>query len=177
MIENVRTFAISAVVFAVAIVSLALLQDRFQGPDIEITGLQDLQIVVAIEGEVANPGVYTMASNARLNDLVIAAGGLRSDADVSSLNLASRIGDGETIRIPSLVIASPVESDDELININTASAGELDELPGIGEVLAARIVEHRELFGSFTSIDQLIEVEGISQSTIDDLRPLVTTGD
>lgn len=176
MIENLRTLAISAIVAAVAILSFALLQDSFLGPEIEITGLQEMPIITGIEGEVVNPGVYTLPSNARLADLVDAAGGLTRNADVTSLNLAARIGDGETIRIPSLATASPEVSGNELININTASAAELDELPGIGEVLAARIIEHRELFGPFASIDQLIEIEGINQSTIDELRPLVTVG-
>ena len=175
----IYVFVIAAGAVAAAILIFAVNSDRLRSPDIDISVVRDLQITVAVDGEVTNPGVYTLVASARLNDLIIAAGGFGPEANVSGLNLAARIGDGETIHIPSLVSATPVSgnsAESSLININTATVDELDELPGIGEVLASRIVEYRELFGAFSSVDQLIEVEGISQSTIDELRPLVTTG-
>ena len=171
-------FVIFASAAAATILIFAVNADRLRQPDIEVSVVQDLPVTVAIRGAVLAPGVYTLATGARLNDLVLAAGGFSPEADVTGLNLAARLGDGETIHIPSVWRASPAAADSpgSLINLNTATVDELDELPGIGEVLASRIVEYRDLFGPFSSVDQLIEVEGISQTTIDELRPLVTTG-
>ncbi|MEJ7837393.1 MAG: ComEA family DNA-binding protein [Thermomicrobiales bacterium] len=179
MKEFVRFAAVFACLATLAVFAFVLLRDRFQPIEIEIQGVDDRPIIVAIDGEVSVPGIYELPVNARLNDLVNAAGGLTPNADVGSLNLAARIGDGETIRISSRLLATPQDENLDagpLININTANAAELDELPGIGEVLAARIIEHREQFGPFASVDQLLEVEGISESTVEELRPLVTTG-
>lgn len=156
-----------------------VLIDKYKSPQIDVSVLQSVPVTVSVEGEVNSPGVFTLVANARLNDAITAAGGLTADADVSGLNLATRIGDGETIHIPSVINASPVTTNPTgggLVDINTASAIELDQLPGIGEVLAARIVEFRERFGPFTSVDQLIDVEGISESTLEELRPLITIG-
>jgi competence protein ComEA len=69
-----------------------------------------------------------------------------------------------------------VSASNGLININTASLGDLEQLPGIGPVIAQRIIEFREFYGPFTSIDQLDEVTGISPDMVDELRPLVTVG-
>jgi competence protein ComEA len=176
---SVRIFLISFVIAAVFMTVAFVLIDKYKSPQIDVSILQNLSVTVSVEGEVNSPGVYTLVANARLNDALIAAGGLTPSADVSGLNLAFRISDGETIHIPSMTIASPANTNanpDGLVNINTASAIELDQLPGIGEVLAARIVEFRERFGPFTSVDQLIDVEGISESTVEELRPLVTVG-
>ena len=176
---SVRIFLLWFAIVAVSTTVVFVLIDKYSSPEIEISILQNIPVTVFVDGEVHSPGVVTLTANARLNDVIIAAGGLTTNADVSGLNLAARIGDGETIHIPSIVSASPVtnhESADGLVNINTASAIEMDQLPGIGEVLAARIVEFREQFGPFTTVDQLIEVEGISQNTIEELRPLVTIG-
>jgi competence protein ComEA len=174
---SVRIFLISFVIVAVSTTVAFVLIDKYKSPEIDISVLQNVPVTVSVDGEVTTPGVFTLVTNARLNDAITAAGGLTPNADVSGLNLATRIGDGETIHIPSIINASPTTNSattDGLVNINTASAIELDQLPGIGEVLAARIVEFRERFGPFTSVDQLIDVDGISQSTLEELRPLVT---
>jgi competence protein ComEA len=178
---NLRVFLICA--FAVGVIGLAVAVtlDRFKETSVDIAVIRDEPIVVSIDGAVVVPGVYDLPANARLNDLVAASGGFTADADTTGLNMAARIGDGETIFIPaktvptSVAVASP-EPDALFININTATAAELEELPGIGEVLAGRIVAYREQFGPFSSVDQLVEVEGINENTVDELRPLVTTG-
>lgn len=182
MITAVRTFVVCALMGLILVTVGVVASDWRGGPDVEIAVLQNARITVSIDGAVASPGVVDVAANARLNDAITEAGGLTADADVAGFNLAARVGDGEHIIIPSTEsgdlpnpVASPAVSP-LLIDINTASAAELDQLPGIGEVLAARIIEYRERHGRFTSIDQLIEVEGISGSTIDELRDLVTVG-
>jgi competence protein ComEA len=142
------------------------------------------EIVVAIDGGIATPGVVTLPAGSRLQDVVAAAGGFAADADTSGLNLAARVGDGERVTIPlrgPLSTALPPDSTpgavtENLININTASVTELDQLPGIGPVIAQRIVEFRDAHGPFAEIDQLAEIEGISADMVNELRPLVTTG-
>lgn len=148
---------------------------------IELAPLPPGEIVVQIDGAVNLPGVYRLATGARLAAAIDAAGGLRDDADVSRLNLAARIGDGEHIQIPAVIPASlgstpESSSSDGLVNINSATLDDLVGLPGIGQVLAQRIIDYRDTFGPFTSIDQLDDVSGISSSLVDQLRPLVTVG-
>jgi competence protein ComEA len=174
---GLRVFTVCAVVAAIAGVIVAVWLDSWSGAGIDVRVIRDEPIVVAIDGAVATPGVYTLPVNARFNDVILAAGGFTADADVSSLNMAARIGDGETIHIPAQTPTRPGATASAAVyqvNINSASAAELDQLPGIGEVLAARIVAWREQFGPFTTIDQLAEVEGISENLVDELRPLVT---
>jgi competence protein ComEA len=135
------------------------------------------------------PGVYELPPGARTQDLVVAAGGLSPEADLSTVNLARRLRDGEVVIFLELPIpgstpaaladigaeAGSVEPPGARININTATAIELDVLPGIGEVTADRIIAYREQNGPYRSVDDLIHVQGISARTIDGFRDLVTT--
>lgn len=163
------------------ITSIVLIaSDRLDRPSMVVTEAGLPTIAVQIDGAIATPGVYQLPSGARLNDLVQRAGGLTAEADVASLNLAARVGDGERVRIPPLVpvtrpeaIASPATSV-HLVNVNTASAADLAELPGIGPVLSERIVAYRDINGPFTSLDQLANVEGISAGLVEKLRALIT---
>lgn len=169
-------------IVAVLVVGLTVAIDQYAGPGIEIVDRQDPQPIVHISGEVATPGVYSLPPNGRLIDALRAAGGMTSDADRSDLNLAARLGDGERIEIltrsatpePSLG-GTPVTSD--RINVNTATVEELDTLPEIGPVLAGRIVDDREENGPYLTVEGLIRVDGISNTTLEELRPLVTVDD
>lgn len=115
-----------------------------------------------------------------------AAGGFSDTADFSELNLAGRVGDGESITIPSVGEADEVANNSPAsarsgtssgsMDINTATAQELEELPRIGEVLALRIVEYRTTNGPFSSVEDLASTDGISAGMVEDLRPLVTVG-
>jgi competence protein ComEA len=149
-----------------------------------------LPIVVEMRGEIEAPGVYELSPEARLQDAIAAAGGLTEEADLSTVNLARRLRDGELIVILALPVpgstpmvplpdASDASKEDESrarININTATTEELEALPGVGEVIATRIVAYREQNGPLRSVDDLIHVEGISDRVIDSIRELVTTG-
>ncbi len=137
-------------------------------------------IVVHVVGAVSTPGLHTLPRGARIQDAVRAAGGFTAAADQQAVNLAAPIDDGQRIEIPELTPRPSTtpsggsEPRTRLINLNTASAGELAELPGIGPELAARIVGHRLQYGPFRSVDALESVPGIGPKRLAQLRPHVT---
>ncbi len=181
-----RVFFGAAVIAAVVAVALVLWVDRVRPVSITIVPAPTEMMHVSIAGAVASPGVVAVPPGARLVEAADAAGGFTPDADFSRLNLAGRVGDGEHIAVPSTaqvadtgeIETSGGTSQDAQgpLDVNTATAEQLDELPGIGEVLAGRIIEYREVNGAFGSIDDLVLVEGISLRMVDDLRPLITVG-
>jgi competence protein ComEA len=181
--------AVVALVAAVAAV-YALFQalDERSAPPIVIEdAAANLPVVVEVRGEVEAPGVFALSPGARLQDAIAAAGGLSREADLSTVNLARRLRDGELVVIlalpapgstPTILPAGAGDAAEDSrarININTATTKELEALPGVGEVTAARIAAYREQNGPFRSVDDLIHVQGISDRTIDEFRDLVTT--
>ena len=183
--SNLITAAASAFLAFVSVALFLVLLDRDSAPPIVIEGDPSLiEIAILIEGAVATPGIYRLSADARLADAVAAAGGFTAGADVTDLNLAARLDDEQKIVIPFLgtdpgvsPIARPQSDDDaatsDLIDINTATAGELEELPGIGPVLAERIVAYRDANGPFTRVEELARVEGISLAMVDEMRDLI----
>ena len=131
-------------------------------------------LVIDIQGEVKTPGVYELPINSRVNDAIKAAGGAKPSADLSFINQARLIKDGEQIYIDKKSITSSnfrrSTAASGIININRATAKELDKLPGIGPVIASRIVEYRTLNGFFQSIDDLKKVQGIGASTLEKFK-------
>jgi competence protein ComEA len=184
--------AIVAFLAAVVVVFAAVRAiDERTAPAIVIdNSLVQPGIVVDLRGEVVNPGVYALPAGSRLDDAVVAAGGLTDGADLTQLNLAARLQDGAIVTVPgvaALGAQSPAEDGTSvatagenqsggLINLNSASAAELDTLPGVGEVTSGRIIAYREANGPFRSVDDLVHVQGVSMKTINGLRDLVTTG-
>ena len=157
------------------------------GTDAE-TSDEPARLTVHVDGAVAAPGVYELVGEGlRLNDAVEAAGGLVEDADTSQVNLAADLADGQKVHIP-LKAEGPGEavvdgtatgraatsSEAGLVNLNTATEEQLRTLPGIGEVLARRIVDYREMNGPFASVEELTAVEGIGNALLYRLRELVT---
>lgn len=149
-----------------------------------------VMIRVHVIGAVSVPGVYTLPGDARVIEAVQAAGGMASGADPEAVNLAEHLYDGQQVYIPlagapprpSLTPVPPprpeaqggASSGDMRINLNTASAAELERLPGIGAVLAERIVAYREEHGPFTAVEQIMAVEGIGEACYARIRDLVT---
>lgn len=140
--------------------------------------------VLHVVGAVAAPGVVTLPADARAADAVAAAGGPTADADLSALNLARVVVDGEQLHVPRVGEAPPAPAaappappagtgpGDDRLDLNTADAAALDALPGVGPVLAQRILERRAE-APFASVDELDEVSGIGPAVLERLRPLV----
>ena len=133
-------------------------------------------LVIDVQGEVKTPGVYELPINSRVNDAIKSAGGANKSADLSYLNQARILKDGEQIYVEKKVYASvgtnrkSSTTFNGILNINRATAKELDKLPGIGPVIASRIIEFRKVNGAFQSIDDLRKVQGIGASTLEKFK-------
>jgi competence protein ComEA len=134
------------------------------------------QVKVHVKGEVHQPGVYALPEDSRVIDAVQAAGGAKGGADVDKLNLAARLEDGMEVVVLSQGESTTVvqQAADARINLNTASAEELDRLPGIGSTRAQAIVEYRQEHGRFLAVDDLKQVPGIGPKMLDQIRDKVT---
>lgn len=140
--------------------------------------------VVDVKGAVTNPGIYEVAKNMRVQNAIDLAGGLLQNAETRHINFAQHVTDqmllyipvvGEEIGdIPYTQPNSPVEEGTSKININTATDLELQALPGIGEKKALQIINYRTENGSFSTIEELMEVSGIGQKTFDTLKESIT---
>ncbi len=139
-------------------------------------------LTVHVAGAVMAPGLYRLKEGSRVSDALAEAEGPAPDALLDDLNLAARVKDGEKVMVPRAAgtaadgtaqtqgdSGTPVT-----MNINTANAGQLEELPGIGPSLAQRIVDYRRKNGTFSSIDELDNVEGIGSGKLESIRDLVT---
>ena len=135
-------------------------------------------------GAVAAPGVYTLPLGSLVEDAIRAAGGPTAEADLDQLNLTEKVEDQAQIVVPERTDArrtrsldAPARVGGELININTSNANALQTLPGIGPILAERIIACRDVNGYFETVDDLVSVKGIGEAKLEQLRPLVTVGD
>ena len=129
------------------------------------------QIVVDVKGDVLTPGLVTLQAGARVADAIVAAGGVIPSADLTAINLAERLSDGQMIFIGNA--QSKQLSSDPRINLNLATEAELDSLPGVGPVMADRIIAWRESNQRFHSIEDLQEVPGIGPKVFANLKALV----
>ena len=156
--------------------------DRQSGPralEIDLPNTTESgPIEVYITGAIAEPGVYEMKDGDRVIDVLFEAGGHTDDADLEAINLAVRLHDEDQIVVPRFgqTVSTVSGTVSAKININTASAGELDALPGIGEVYSQRIVVSREADGPYVSSEELVERQVIPRSTYERIRDLITTG-
>jgi competence protein ComEA len=138
-------------------------------------------VVVAVTGRVRKPGLIRLPSGSRVADAIEAAGGVLPDTDLSFINLARKVVDGELIVVgvtppPGAAGGGPraPPPPGALVNLNTATVAELQTLPGIGAVLAQRIIDHRTKHGQFRSVDDLRQVEGIGEAKFAQLKDRVT---
>lgn len=156
---------------------------------------EEEKIAVHITGEVKKEGIIYLNQGARIVDAIDAAGGETEKADLSQVNLAYELQDGQKIYIPNkkekisqyitensgnnVIVegsnaSSKQKGEDEKVNINTATQDELDSLPGIGPSLAERIISYREENGKFKSTDELQNVKGIGNAKFEDIKDKVT---
>ncbi|MFR9777311.1 helix-hairpin-helix domain-containing protein [Micromonospora sp. MS34] len=147
------------------------------------SGAASAPLVVAVAGKVRRPGLVRLPAGARVADAVEAAGGALPGVDVALLNPARKVTDGELILVgvaapPGQPAAGPAAGGAAApggpVNLNTATLAQLDALPGVGPVLAQRILDHRERHGGFRSVSDLRQVEGIGDARYEQLKDLVT---
>lgn len=136
------------------------------------------KIKVDIEGEVINAGVYELNSDARVQDALIAAGGLTSNANRKAINLAAKIADGQKIYVPAQdeampagsVVSGSTTASNSIISINSGTQAELEGLPGIGPVTAGKIIDNRP----YGSIEELLEKKVVGKATFEKIKDQVS---
>lgn len=137
---------------------------------------EETTYIVDIKGEINRPGVYEVNTTSRVNDVIQLAGGFTDEADQNFVNLAQKVQDEMVIIIPKigeehqiLSGSSNMTIDDSRVNINQASKEELETLPGIGPAKAQAILDFREENGSFKEVEDLLQVNGIGEKTLENL--------
>jgi len=166
-----ETVVLAGAALVLAASGLLLVARRPAPPIRLIEAPADGELVIQVDGAVVRPGVYRLPAGARLSDAVAAAGGVRHDADGGAVNRARRLRDGERVTIPDAGVAS--RDGNDLLDLNSATAAALEALPGVGPVLARRIVEHRASRGGFQRLEDLLQVKGVGPRLLDGLRQRV----
>ncbi|GAA5421258.1 helix-hairpin-helix domain-containing protein [Tetragenococcus halophilus] len=147
--------------------------------DSEKTTEETGKIIVDIKGEINKPGVYELEGDARVKEVILEAGGLTKQAEKKQLNLAEKLQDQQMIYIPNKEEAEEMEIDgdkeaednnEDMIDINAADINELQKISGVGPAKAQAIVDYREENGAFESVDELNEISGFGEKTVEKLR-------
>jgi len=137
-------------------------------------------IYIDIKGQIHNPGVYKVKTDSRLFQLLILAGGTTTKADTLAINLSLKLYDQQVVYIPSYEDNYPIITEiidgtsQDIININSASLELLDTLPGIGPSTAQSIIDYRIEVGFFESVEDIMNVTGIGESTFNEIKNLIT---
>jgi competence protein ComEA len=135
------------------------------------------QLVVDVAGAVRRPGLYHLAGGTRIADALAAAGGATARADVTLVNLAAPLADGEQVLVPvhgeAAAAGDATPSSTAPLDLNTASAEQLDTLPGVGPATAQKIIDYRQAHGPFRSVEELEAIPGIGPSKLAQLKGLV----
>lgn len=138
------------------------------------------EIVVHVSGSVRNSGIVKLSEGARVNDAVERAGGVLREADINKVNLAAILNDGDKVYIPKVgekyeeVTFTQAVSNQGIININTASLNELDDIPGVGPSTAEKIIEYRKSNGFFKKVEDIKNVSGIGEKKFEKIKKYIT---
>ncbi len=143
------------------------------------SSIEEPSVFVHVVGEVEKPGIYIVATRARVFDAIIAAGGFTKSADQSTVNLAREVSDGEQVVVMAAGAQSgsataQTSAQTALISLNRASQLELEALPGVGPTLAGRMIDWRSVNGGFKKKEDLLKVSGIGNKMFDGMKDLVT---
>ena len=173
--------ALTAVVSLLAAGVLLLVSRQPRGEGVRLVPPPSPQpLVVHVSGAVEKPGLYHLSPGSRVQDAIRAAGGLLPEADEEALNLVALLKDGQRVLAPTHEQAQATAASRLApgvpVDINTAAQEALESLPGIGPVLAQRIIAYRETNGPFATVEDLQKVEGVGADTFEKLRELVTAG-
>jgi competence protein ComEA len=177
--QKIALSIIASVVLALSV--LIVLRGNTQinaAPEIIAITIAEPEIFVDVTGAVNNPGVYTLTGRSRVIDAIKAAGDSAPGADLSTINLARVLNDGEQIYVDSTIVNSSGQRVSKKvpsgpININRATLRQLDALDGIGPVIAGRIIEYRKKNGSFLTVDDLQKVSGIGAAKFAQIKSKV----
>jgi len=154
-------------------------------PPADASGAPEAEVLVHVTGAVRSPGLVALRPGARVVDAVAAAGGVTEEAEIGAVNLARPVADGEQLAVPKVGDPPPVpgasagtasgagSAGGTVVNLNTATQGELESLPRIGPALAQRILDWRQANGRFGAPTDLLKVSGIGQKLFDGLKDRV----
>jgi len=147
-----------------------------------VSGTSSARLYVDVAGAVRRPGLYQVRAGARVNDAILTAGGATAAADLTLVNLAALLTDGEQVLVPAKVASAAPDGSTATssqgtpnapLHLNSATAEELDTLPGVGPTTAQRIIDYRTKHGPFATVDELDAVSGIGPAKLAELRDLV----
>ena len=168
---------------------ILLTADQPDGEPVKLSPLPTpVGLVVYVNGSINAPGVYELANGSRVDDAIRAAGGLSADANDQELNLAEKVIDGQQIHVPAYptptatreTVATTGEYPTvipRLIDINTDDQEALESLPGIGPVLAQRIIKYRTIYGPFQSVEGILVIYGLSEDVYNQIKDMITVGE
>ena len=157
-------------------------QRRAQVKLVSATSSSRAQLLVDVSGAVRRPGVYKLPAGSRINDALLKAGGETEKADLTLVNRAALLTDGQQVLVPEKVTATAAAATSSggsapattaPVRLNSATLEQLDELPGVGPSTAQRIIDYRTANGPFKSVDELDSVSGIGPAKLAELRDLV----
>lgn len=140
------------------------------------TATSPAPLVIYVTGAVVSPGVVNIPAGSRVQDALDAAGGTLANVDFARVNLAARLQDGEQIYVPLVgeTAVPPTPNEPKKVFINEATQAELEELPGVGPVLAAAIIVYRETNGRIDTLEEFDAIDGIGPAMLEDLAPLIS---
>lgn len=182
-LERYRWLVVLALAVPLLVTIGILIERRTHGPSplvIESGTLPPGELQVYVTGAVNNPGVYPLNDGARWIDALEAAGGPAADADLTRVNLAKRAADEDQVVVPRMgetagptAVAGAVQPPAALVDLNTATQDELEQLPGVGEVRAQAIIQSRTTEGAFAQVEDLVNRKLVPESLFEDLAALI----